>query len=353
MSILDIREADMRRMNESKVILTVAIIQLVGMTHAWAAGPLGGTAEKKEQDPGFYYKVKSGDSLSLIAETHGVTLDDLMQANEMTNPDRIDAGAQLIIPGDPKDGRLTSKGVVLKIPKGFTLSRIADLYKMKVRTIIRANRIKNPDRIRDGHKLLIPGAKSVVRLVPPPPCLRAPVTIYRIRNDQTIETSLVYCNGHTYPEGLATLSEFTKPIGKEMPFLLNKRVPRLLQLVAEKFPGRRIEVVSGQRTVNKSGNESHHCKGEAIDFRVAGIPREKLVKFLRTVDRVGVGYYPNSVFVHMDTRDENAYWVDYSKPGEQPIYARSNSSKEKIEKIRKKRKTVGDKVAMLAPKLAR
>ena len=75
--------------------------------------------------------------------------------------------------------------------------------------------------------------------------------------------------------------------------------------------------------------------------------REALVKFLRTIDRVGVGYYPNSVFVHMDTRPEKAYWVDYSKPGEQPIYARAKATKKQIEKVRSKRKSKKNQVAML------
>jgi hypothetical protein len=33
---------------------------------------------------------------------------------------------------------------------------------------------------------------------------------------------------------------------------------------------------------------------------------------------VGVGYYPNSSFVHLDVRETNTYWVDYAGPGEAP-----------------------------------
>src|SRR5262249_36429710 len=39
--------------------------------------------------------------------------------------------------------------------------------------------------------------------------------------------------------------------------------------------------------------------------------------------RVGVGYYPNSDFVHLDVRPagkKSAYWVDYSAPGQRAIY---------------------------------
>jgi len=40
---------------------------------------------------------------------------------------------------------------------------------------------------------------------------------------------------------------------------------------------------------------------------------------------VGVGYYPNSTFVHLDVRSLPTYWVDYSKPGEPPRYDSANA----------------------------
>jgi hypothetical protein len=42
--------------------------------------------------------------------------------------------------------------------------------------------------------------------------------------------------------------------------------------------------------------------------------------FLRTQARVGVGYYPNSSFVHLDVRKQSAYWVDHAGPGQPPSY---------------------------------
>ena len=64
----------------------------------------------------------------------------------------------------------------------------------------------------------------------------------------------------------------------------------------------------------------------------------RLVAFARTFDKVGVGYYPNSVFVHVDTRDKRAFWIDYSKPGEKAIYGRAGMKKSEIEAIRAKRR---------------
>ena len=58
--------------------------------------------------------------------------------------------------------------------------------------------------------------------------------------------------------------------------------------------------------------------GLVVDFRVVGVPNEAVRDFCRTLRNTGCGYYPNSVFVHMDTRDSSAFWIDYSKPGEPP-----------------------------------
>jgi LysM repeat protein len=51
------------------------------------------------------YTIKSGDTLSRIARDHGLTLDQLLQANKDTisNPNRIAAGDVIIIPVPPTD----------------------------------------------------------------------------------------------------------------------------------------------------------------------------------------------------------------------------------------------------------
>ena len=46
----------------------------------------------------------------------------------------------------------------------------------------------------------------------------------------------------------------------------------------------------------------------------------------KTFDKVGVGYYPNSTFVHLDVRkDRSAFWIDYSGPGERAVYSENPS----------------------------
>jgi hypothetical protein len=64
-------------------------------------------------------------------------------------------------------------------------------------------------------------------------------------------------------------------------------------------------------------------KGLACDFRVEGVKDTELRDYLRrTFDKVGVGYYPNSSFVHLDVRkDRSAFWIDYSGPGDRAVYS--------------------------------
>lgn len=96
--------------------------------------------------------------------------------------------------------------------------------------------------------------------------------------------------------------------------------PKLIRLIAsisDKFGGRPMRIVSGYRTKSFVA-ASKHKEGKAIDFSIPGIPNEALRDYLRTIKGVGVGYYPNSSFVHLDVRGYNSYWIDYAGPGEAP-----------------------------------
>jgi uncharacterized protein YcbK (DUF882 family) len=73
---------------------------------------------------------------------------------------------------------------------------------------------------------------------------------------------------------------------------------------------RRVEIVSGFRSeklnemLRKKGRHvakhSEHSRGEAVDFRLMGIPTRALLRFVRTVHRGGIGSYLGSQFVHVD-----------------------------------------------------
>ncbi len=85
----------------------------------------------------------------------------------------------------------------------------------------------------------------------------------------------------------------------------------------------RVQLVSGYRPRSAG---SYHQAGKALDFRIDGVTNEALVAFCKTLPDTGCGYYPNSLFVHMDVRAPGAghiAWIDASRPGEHPRYVSS------------------------------
>jgi hypothetical protein len=87
--------------------------------------------------------------------------------------------------------------------------------------------------------------------------------------------------------------------------------------VSDHFGGRPVHVISGYRKAGGNTKKtSRHVAGQAIDFRIEGVPLDELRAFCASLDHVGVGYYPTSRFVHLDVRQRSARWTDYSGPGE-------------------------------------
>ena len=92
---------------------------------------------------------------------------------------------------------------------------------------------------------------------------------------------------------------------------MDVRLIDVLAQVARRFRASRIEVVSGYRSpkynlmLRKKGHQvaraSQHTEGHAVDFRVRGVPTPVLLKYVRSLRRGGVGFYPHSQFVHSDT----------------------------------------------------
>lgn len=102
--------------------------------------------------------------------------------------------------------------------------------------------------------------------------------------------------------------------------LLHPGLLERLQRVGEAFDPHPIEIVSGYRPEAPSNSRHHHAR--ALDVVVRGAAREELRDLAVTFPQTGVGWYPNSTFVHLDVREESAYWVDLSGPGERPRYVR-------------------------------
>jgi N-acetylmuramoyl-L-alanine amidase len=120
-------------------------------------GTLIAWQKANNQGPDRQYIVARGDSLSLIAQRHNVSLSHLRSANSLRT-DTIHVGQALRIPGaGPALIAAVAPPQVSEhtIARGETLSGIAARYSVSVSRLREANRLRN-DTIRVGQVLLIP-----------------------------------------------------------------------------------------------------------------------------------------------------------------------------------------------------
>jgi spore germination protein len=110
------------------------------------------TAQDQQPD-GPVYVVQDGDSLWDIALRFGVSMDDLEQANGITNPNQLSAGAKLVIPGlEGIHGELTTETISL----GETLRSLSRKYQVSTETLVRLNHLTSPIELYAGSSLIIP-----------------------------------------------------------------------------------------------------------------------------------------------------------------------------------------------------
>lgn len=117
---------------------------------------------------------------------------------------------------------------------------------------------------------------------------------------------------------------------------MSARLIEIVYATARHFRNAKMFIIAGYRApavaAQKGNPKSPHKRGVACDFRLAGVSIEALRDYVReTFHNVGVGYYPNAEFVHVDVgRTRDAFWIDYSSPGQRARYS-PNSADAKAE----------------------
>lgn len=99
------------------------------------------------------YTVKSGDTLSGIAAKYGTTYQKIAADNGIKNPNLIYPGQVLTI--NTGSGTSTSTNAYYTVKSGDTLSEIAEKYNTSVRRLVELNNIKNANLIYPGQKLRV------------------------------------------------------------------------------------------------------------------------------------------------------------------------------------------------------
>lgn len=98
------------------------------------------------------YIVQEGDTLYSIARRFGVDMEELARVNNIADPSTIYAGQRLIIPG----GRATPARQLYYVQPGDTLTSIAQRFGVSLQALMEANNITDPDQIYAGQVLRIP-----------------------------------------------------------------------------------------------------------------------------------------------------------------------------------------------------
>ncbi len=234
---------------------------------------------------------------------------------------------------DSDDGPRTHK-----VYAGQRLESIAKRYKLSVDALCAANGITRRVKLRAGQVLTIPHPGD-------------PITT-DIADDATGKHSklprlglrkgyldLFNYSSHFHGYAVDKKGKVTATAQTEVSKLFgatgtrpptDPRLIKLLTKVSDKFGSRPIRIVSGYRT-RSFFQDSRHKSSHAVDFSIPGVDNVTVRDYLRTLDSVGVGYYPNSSFVHLDVRDTATYWVDYAGPGEAPRGSKSRDHDQEAE----------------------
>ena len=104
------------------------------------------------------YEVQSGDTLSGIASRYGTTVQELVDINNIQNPDLIYPGEKLRILTNSTTQGNEERGtgsIIYTVKRGNTLSQIARAYNVSVEHIVELNDIEDPNLIYPGEKLRI------------------------------------------------------------------------------------------------------------------------------------------------------------------------------------------------------
>ena len=142
----------------------------------------------------------------------------------------------------------------------------------------------------------------------------------RLYNTHTGETvrSVFWAEGQFIPDALQDINKVLRDHRNNKIAPIDPQLLVLLNEVSAKFGDNQlVHVISGYRSpesnaklrANSTGVAKHsmHMDGKAIDIRLPGKDLAQLRKAAMAMRGGGVGYYPDSQFVHMDT-GRVRYW---------------------------------------------
>jgi len=181
------------------------------------------------------------------------------------------------------------------------------------RTAARTPRLGPPVTTEDAGRRAMAGTAPPQNATLPPGSLE----IYAINTRERVRVELFLPNGQMNEEAVGPLTHVLRDHRTELALEPNRRLLAILYTIGQHY-GRPLRLVSAYRHPKRPRQRtSRHASAHAADITIEGVDPSELAFWVRsTFERVGVGYYPVSQFVHVDARDASYYWVDASGPGE-------------------------------------
>ncbi len=106
------------------------------------------------------HTVQAGETLSMIAQSYGVELADLMALNEITDADSIYVGQELALPDVAERQPTPAPLPTHVVQPGETLSEIARDYGISLTRLMLYNNIRDANAVYEGQSLRIPPADA-------------------------------------------------------------------------------------------------------------------------------------------------------------------------------------------------
>lgn len=142
---------------------------------------------------------------------------------------------------------------------------------------------------------------------------KPPAQVINVYNTWTHELMVVDASDAKAAAGVSqqSLDSFFRCHFTNQPTNMKPELFAALIAAANHFGSSRIDIVSGFRSpkynliLRKKGREvaraSEHTVGHAIDFRLRGVNVARLHAWAKRLRLGGVGFYPSSGFIHIDT----------------------------------------------------
>jgi uncharacterized protein YcbK (DUF882 family) len=143
------------------------------------------------------------------------------------------------------------------------------------------------------------------------------IALYNLHTGESIKTTY-WEDGVYHAEALQELNHLLRDYRNDQLHTIDMKLFDLLHKIQQRSGSKKaFHVISGYRspqtnamlhnTTNGVASKSLHMQGKAIDIRLPGFHLEDLRKVAMREKVGGVGFYPKSNFVHVDT-GRVRYW---------------------------------------------